>query len=72
MLQLAPNREPPLASNLQSDETFRKIMGGGWFLQFFEPLYLKNQQRFFFKKEYLVDVKSQDVKNGFATCFRYL
>jgi len=40
MLQLTSNREPPLASTIP-DEYFPIIWGGCWFLQLFEPLYLK-------------------------------
>jgi len=44
MLQLASNREPPMTSTI--GPLFPPNLGRGWFLQFFEPLYLENQKRY--------------------------
>jgi len=40
MLQLASDREPPLTSTI--GPLFTPNLGRGWFVQFFEPLYLEN------------------------------
>jgi len=44
ILQLASNREPPLTSTI--GPLFPPNLGRGWFLQFFEPLYLGNHKRY--------------------------
>jgi len=44
MLQLASNREPLLTSTI--GPLLPPFWGGGWFVEFFEPLHLENHNRY--------------------------
>jgi len=80
MLQLASNGEPPLTSTI--GPLFPPNLGRGWFLQFFEPLYLENHKRYqkqsktlstYNLKIYKFDsIHLFDISNGFRDILKKL